>query len=43
LVAGYELFVWFQKESDYTFFSLEHDPNEGWHEYTLIEKEVPDE
>ena len=38
--AGYQLEVWFTKESDYTLFFLVHDVQDGWREYRLVEKEV---
>jgi hypothetical protein len=40
---GYELFVWFTKESDYTYFTLMYDPNDDWRPYTLVEKEITGE
>lgn len=41
--AGYQFYVWFLKESDYTLFFLIHDINDGWRNYTLKEKEIDGE
>jgi hypothetical protein len=41
--AGYEFFVWFTKDSDYTYFTLVYDLNDDWRPYTLLEKEITGE
>jgi hypothetical protein len=41
--SPYTLEVWFDNESDYTFFTLMYDPSDGWRPYRLVEVEVPRE
>lgn len=38
--AGYQLYVWFLKDQDYTFFMLMHDVNDGWRNFKVVEKEI---
>lgn len=40
---GHTLQVWFNNESDLTFFILNFDINDGWRRYTIVEKELPHE
>lgn len=40
---GYTLRVWFDNESDYTFFALAYDKKDDWREYRVVEVDNPDE
>lgn len=41
--SSYTLEVWFDNDSDYTFFTLQFDISDGWREYKLVEVETPNE
>ena len=40
---AYTLRVWFNNESDYTFFVLAYDKKDDWREYRILEVEDPNE